>query len=148
MNNQEPPSGLRTMHDPRSRQPPSRLPLRLCLPGLLGALVGGVLGFIGGGLVAAATCDWTMKEAGCIQPSVTGAIIGSSVLIPAGLILARRPPVPMPLLLGTLLAVGAAASGGLTLAFATGQPSFIVAVPLVQLLIVTYVWCRRPRTET
>ena len=136
------------MHDERAHQPPPRLPLRLCLPGLLGAAVGGVPGFIAGGLVAAATCDWTIQEAGCIQPSVTGAIIGSSVLIPAGFLLARRRLVPVALLLGTLLAVGAAASGGLALAFATGQPAFIVAVPLVQVLLVTYAWCSRPRTET
>lgn len=146
--NQGPPSGFSTMLDQRAHQPPWRLPLRLCLPGLLGAVVGGVLGFIVGGLVAAANCDWTIRKAGCVQPSVTGAIIGSSVLIPAGFLLAGRPSVPTPLLLSTLLAVGAAASGGLALAFATGQPVFIVAVPLVQLLLVTYAWCGRLNTKT
>ena len=139
MKDQRAGSDFRTMRDQPAHQPPSRLPYWLCIPGLLGAVLGGGFGFIGGGLVAAINC---------VRPSVAGAIIGTSVLIPAGFLLARRPSVPATLLVGTLLVVGAIALGGLTLAFATGQPAVIVAVPVVQLLLVTYTWCRRPGTES
>ena len=136
------------MQDKRSDRPTSKLPLRLPVLGIFGAVVGGVLGFTAGALVAAANCDWNTQEAGCVEDSVIGAVIGGSLLIPAGFLLLQRHSVPWPPLISGLLVVGAAASVGLALGFATGHPVFIVAVPLVQILAVTFAWRSRPNQKT
>ena len=48
--------------------------------------VGGAAGLFGGGLIAAATCDWNVKEAGCLEDAAYGAVIGGSILIPVGVV--------------------------------------------------------------
>ena len=39
---------------------------------------------LGGGLIGAMSCDWTVREAGCLEPTVYGAILGSSILMSVG----------------------------------------------------------------
>ncbi len=68
----------------RTRSPSRRL--LLLVPIVLAGAMGGAIGLFGGGLIAAATCDWNVKEAGCVEDAAYGAVVGASVLIPLGVV--------------------------------------------------------------
>lgn len=101
---------------------------------VLAGLLGSAIGFVVGGLIEAVRCDWSIKEAGCLEPVVYGAIIGESILLMLGVYLAspRRGSLSI---LPTLLAVGGIAAAGLTAAFATGLGGVIIAIPVAQLIV-------------
>ena len=100
----------------------------------LTGLLGGAIGFFAGGFIGAESCDWNIKEAGCLEPTICGAIIGNSVLMPFGVQLANWRQVNFLLFLLTLLAVGGIAVVGLMAAFATGWGGIIIAIPIIQLM--------------
>ena len=105
---------------------------RLLLMVLLG-LLAGVIGFLVGGFIGATSCDWNIKEAGCIEDSAYGAIIGASVLMPLGVHLASPLRRRFPPFLVSSLAVGGIAAAGIV---ASGQSEWILfAIPVVQLII-------------
>ena len=109
---------------------PNRYPFVI----IFGGLLGGAIGFIAGGFIGAAACDWNTKEAGCLEPAVYGAIIGSSILMAISVQLISMQRSSFPLFLHTLLAVSGIAAAGLMVAFATGFGGFIIAIPIVQLM--------------
>ena len=95
----------------------------IVLAGLLGSAIGSVVGW----LIGAMSCDWTIKEAGCLKPAVYGAIIGESILLMLGVYLASLGGRHSILL--TLLAVGGIAAAGLTVTFATGLGGILSSGP-------------------
>ena len=101
---------------------------------ILAGLLGSAIGFVVGGLIGAMSCDWSIKEAGCLEPTVYGAIIGESILLMLGVYLASQRGGNLSILL-TLLAVGGIAAAGLTVTFATGLGGLLFAIPIVQIII-------------
>lgn len=97
-------------------------------------LLGSAIGFFAGGYIGAAICDWNIKEAGCLEHSVHGAIIGGSILMPFGVQLTNWRRASFLLFLLTLLAVGGIAVVGLMANFATGLEGIIIAIPIIQLM--------------
>ena len=69
-----------------------------------------------------------------MKPTLYGAIIGDSILMPVGVQLTSWRRGSFPLFLSTLLAVGVIAVLGLIAAFATGLGGFIIAIPVLQLI--------------
>ena len=102
--------------------------LRVSVAGILG----GIVGFIAGMLFGAITCDWNIKEAGCVEDAAIAAIIGSSVVMLAALLVAAgnlRTILTSALMLVAVLGIGAA---GTTAAFATGLGGLLIATPFLQ----------------
>ena len=107
----------------------------LLVPMVLAGLLGGTIGIFAGGLIGAATCDWSIKEAGCIEPSAYGAIIGASILMPLGVHLANWQRWRLLPFLLSLLAVGGIAAAGLAvLVVDEGQEWVLLAIPVLQLI--------------
>ena len=100
---------------------------------IFGGLLGGVIGFLAGGLIGAVTCDWSIKEAGCLRPSIYGAIIGNTILMPICVQLMNRRS-SFPVFLLSLLVVSSIRAAGLIGAFATGLGRILIAIPIVQLI--------------
>lgn len=117
---------------------------------LVGLLVGAI-GFLAGGYIGATSCDRNIKEAGCVEPMIYGAIIGTSILMPVGVQLTYRRRGSFPLFLLTLLAVGGIAAVGLAVGFVTGLGAVIIAIPVVQLtscVVIQYLVAKRPLKAT
>ena len=85
---------------------------RLLLGIALGGLLGGAIGSLAGGLIGALSCDWNVKEAGCLESSVYGAVIGNSIMIPIGVQVANWQRGNPSLFLLTLLVAGGIAAAG------------------------------------
>ncbi len=112
----------------------------------LAGVVAGAIGFFAGGFIGAASCDWTVQEAGCLKPMVSGAIIGDSILMPFGVQLANWRQGSVLIFLSMLVAVGGIAVSGLAATFATGLGGVIFALPFIQLIsCVAIQWAFRPR---
>lgn len=97
--------------------------------------MGGGTGFFAGGLIGAMTCDWNVKEAGCVESGAYGATIGGTILMPLGVYLIGWHRDRLPLFLLTLLSVAGIAAAGLAVAFTTGMSGVIIAVPIVEFVI-------------
>ena len=100
----------------------------------LAGLLGGAIGSVVGGLIGATSCDWNIKEAGCLAPALYGAIAGESILLMLGVYLASPKRGSVSILL-TLLAVVGIAAAGLAVAFATGLGGILIAIPVAQLTV-------------
>ena len=112
---------------------------------VLAGLLGGVIGVSVGGPIVAASCDWNTKEAGCIEPSAYGAIVGATVLMPLGVHLASPLRRHFPPLLLSSLAVGGIAAAGIV---ASSLSEWILfAVPIMQLIICVVIEWRFARSS-
>ena len=114
-------------------QYPSVSPNRPLFIIIFGGLLGGAIGFLAGGLIGVVTCDRSIKEAGCLRPSIYGAIIGNSILMPICVQLINRRS-GFPVFLLTFLVVSGIGTARLLVAFATGLRGIIIAIPIVQLI--------------
>ena len=119
----------------------------LLSPVTLAGISGAVIGFFGGGYIAAVSCDWNIKEAGCVESAVYGSIIGSSVLTPIAAQLANLRRGSFPIFLLTLLAVGGIGAVGLVAAFSTNLVEILIAIPFVQLISCVAIQRGAPRED-
>ena len=121
---------------------------RLLLGIALGGLLGGAIGYLAGGLIGALSCDWNVKEAGCLESSVYGAVIGNSIMIPIGVQVANWQRGNPSLFLLTLLVAGGIAAAGLAAYYATGVERAVIALTVLQLVSCVAIQWRSLRSIT
>lgn len=97
-----------------------------------GGLVGGVLGFMAGGLLSVAVCDCNTGEGyDALEAFFWGAAASTAITIPLGVHAANRFDGSY----GTALAASVGISAiGLAVAFATDEPAFILLIPVSQIV--------------
>ena len=99
---------------------------------LVGAgILGGAIGFFGGGAIGAASCDWSTREASCIAPTLVTAAIGESILLPLFVHLANRRRGKLTSALLASVSITAASVGATV---ETGQPVILIPIPVLQLI--------------
>ena len=94
-------------------RPTSARTFRSFLPIVVIAIIAAGVGGFAGGLIAAMSCDWNVKEAGCIESTAYGTVIGESVLMSVAVQAVIWPHRNLALVLLTPLTVGAIAVVGL-----------------------------------
>ena len=128
--------------DPRPERNGPDHPMKIYRPLFeisLAGLIAGTAGVFAGGFIGAATCDWNIREAGCVEQGAYGAIIGESILLSFALplIILLRHRVSRVLVLLIPTAVGVITASGLAWAiFVDGQEeSAPVAIPAAHLIV-------------
>ena len=128
-------------------QDPSAHTSPLLIPMIIAGILAGTVGLVIGGLIGATTCDWSLNEARCLEPTVYGGIIGESVLLPLGACLIGRPRGGLPTFLFVLTVSVGIGGVGLALAFATGLPAVLSPVPVLQLIACVAIQKRTTRSH-